>query len=281
MMAERIYRGTSLAGAHEWEFGNRAVSGYEYELVEGFMDPADIDTDFTATHVEELPWEVGPEYGSIRVTGGFSNRLGVAEAFSGGGLPLVFHLDARRLGRLVDVEYHYDFYDSMRGSMPWVDGVAGGELRINESLEGLLNPSSEGQTVRRYGDDLRAAAMRHEDEMETLVVGDDMVDISRATQFITSYVRRPKSNLQVFDGYGRFDPDGTEISDWSDLRAMKELYAILRDRAPDEWDVYAIQIDRHLALESWGFAEDDIRRVVHGGREIGREEWPDGLLGEL
>lgn len=283
-MAERIYRGTSLTAATQMEFQEQAVFGSSYEMVSGFMDPDDINEDYTAQHVDELPWEVGPRERERGVTGGFSDRLGVAESFSGGSVPVVFHFDGSRLGRLVTVTYGYDFYNDVPGSMAWVDGVAGGELRINEQLEGLLNPSDEGQTIRRYGDDLRAATDRHNEEMEMLVVDEDRVDIERATEYVASYIHNPKQSLLGMDGYstgGRHAPeDAEDISDWSDRRIMNTLYRKLRARCPDDWPVYAVEVERFLNMRSYGHDEDDVNRVFHADREITPSEYPDGLLGE-
>lgn len=283
-MAERIYRGTSIAAATSAEFQEQAVLGSTFDVVSGFMDPDDINEDHTAQHVDELPWEVGPREREVGVAGGFTDRLGVAESFSGGAIPVVFHLDGGRLGNLVSVQYDYDFYNDVRGSMPWVDGVSGGELRINEQLEGLLNPEEEGQTIRRYGDDVRAAARRHSEEMEMLSTSGSRVDISRATEFVASYIHNPKQALLTLDGFGsgnKWDPDdATDISDWSNTRMMNALYRKLRARCPDEWDVYALETERYLTMEAWGHDPDLVHRVYHDDREISPSEYPDGLLGK-
>lgn len=282
-MRGNVYRGTSLSAAREGELAG-TVHGSQFDVVEGFMDPEDIQKDHTGKHIEELPWEVGPKITTTGVVGGFSDRLGVATSFASGNVPLVFHMDESDLPHLVQNRYSYDFYDSVKGSLPWVDGTAGGELRINESLEGLVNPAEENRTIRYYGDGLRSRAMMYDDEMEYLATGQEEVDIDGAIRAAASYIRRPKAYLQKIGDYATSESlayDGeTIIGGWSDEKAMRQFYAEVTEHLPDWLDYYGVLVDTHLVHESWGYNEGRVRAVYGPNGSSEARDYPDWLLGD-
>lgn len=283
-MHDRIYRGTSFEMAKDAEFSDGQVRGRQIDLVTGFIDPDDVDEDWAGGVVDDLPWELGPDYGSASIVGGLSNRLGAAASFAAGGIPLVFHFREGQLPTIRSVRYEYDWFNGVEGAMAWVDGVATGELRINEDLRGLLVDEGDAQRIRYYENGVRDRARQYNEEMEQIITGNDRVDISGATRAVVSYINRPVAALASRPGYARLDTkmttDETIVGDWSDERALRELFDIVNEAAPEWAEVWVAQINKVLAMERWGFQPEWVDRVIGPEGEMDGSQAPEWLLGD-
>lgn len=286
-MHGRLYRGTSLTKAKQEEFADGTVHGEAFDVVSGFMDPDDIDRDYSGQYVSELPWEVGPEFDTVHVVGGISERLGAAYNFATGAVPVVFHLDAAEIADLARVGYSYQWFDSFEGGMPWYDGQRTGELRINGDLQGLLarNPDDDTQAIAYYGDDLVSRAQDYSDELEMLTHG-ERVDIGDAIDMAVTYVRRPIAAVSAIEGYSRVasrlaeDRGDTIVGDWSDERALEVLYDELRSTAPSWMDVYAVNVETDLVMESWGYEQHQIAGAHGASGRMSPTELPQAVYGD-
>lgn len=285
-----LYRGTRIEAALDQELSDGRVSGRTIDLVSGWMNPDDIDNEpeYRASDVESLPWEDGPHYDDVHLTGGFSTRLGASWNFADGKLPLVFHLDENRVSDATPIQYNYRSYNSSGGHLAWVDQKAGGELRINGDLEGLLNPPNEDgvRTIRYYGDGVRSRSMDYSNELEYVVPnGGGGVDISRAVKAVVCYVTRPMANLTSLDGYSRLDtkltPDTDEVvKDWSDERIADTLYDELIQRTGTQYPVYLVHVNTSITMELWGFQDRDVDAIYGPGGKTTVSAVPDHILGD-
>lgn len=287
-MHDRVYRGTSLQAAEDEEFATGDIHGKAFTNYEGWMDPESTDGEYDGEYVENLPWEVGPpEADEQAVAGGISDRLGAAQTFAKGAIPLVFHLDRSQIPDLVDVGYHYDFYDAFEGALAWVDGSATGELRVNGELMGLLAENDGRVAIKYWGQSLRDRARQYQDEMEKVITGSERVPVEGATDAVVTYTRRPMANLTALDGYYRIessyakdDPDAVVVREWDDERILAALYDELRERVPNRYDAYVVHVERMLVQASWGYREEDVNAVYDGNGRTSPENAPEFLLGD-
>lgn len=281
-MRGHVYRGTNFQQAQREEFATKEVHGETFEIYEGWMDPEEGNADQSAQDVADLPWEDGgPSITKKSVTGGISNRLGAAESFAGGGLPVVFHLDESEIPNLLRVTYDQSWHENFPGSLAWVNGSVDGEVYVNGQLQGLTKGDGYGASVAYWGEHFAD----YPEEMEQLVMGQDRVPIDSAVHGVVSYVRRPIQHLSTFDGYHRLDTrmaseDDTIIGDWSDEKAASVLYDELRDAAPSEWDTYLAHTDTMLVQENWGYRDDDVLAVYGDRGRMAPEDAPEFILGD-
>lgn len=281
-MRGRLYRGTTFQQAKREEFNDRHIHGDTFDSYEGWMAPDDADGDLTGQPLDELPWEVGPpERNQASVTGGISDRLGAAASFAGGGLAVVFHLDASEIPNLARVRYDQGWFDRHNGALAWVHGGVDGELRVNGDLKGLTNDSEEGTVVAKYGDSLG----RYADELEQVAIGTDSIDIGGAVQGVVSYVRRPIAHLSSLDGYERLDtrmtePEDTVVGDYSDEEAASVLYDEFRAAVPGDWDAYVVHTNTMLVKETWGYDEREVEAVYGDRGRMAAEDAPEFILGD-
>lgn len=281
-MQGRVYRGTDFQQAKREEFATKEIHGDTFEIYEGWMDPEDGNADQSAQQVGDLPWEAGgPSIETVAVTGGISDRLGAAESFAGGGLPVVFHLDESQIPNLLRVNYEQSWHENFPGSLAWVNGSVDGEVYVNGQLRGLTKGDGYDATVAYWGEHFAD----YPEEMEQLVMGEDRVPIDGAVHGVVSYVRQPVQHLSTLDGYHRLDTkmvddEDTIVGDWSDERAASVLYDEFRDAVPAGWDAYLVHTNTMLVQETWGYDPGDVEAVygVTGKQSV--EDAPDYILGD-
>jgi len=286
----RLYRGTNLSLAEQTAF----ASGYNGKRVlqlEGWMDTEDIPSDARGVDVDELPWAEGPPMETEQyVVGGFSERIAVSVNFASGVFPLLLHLDERAVKGATRVRYTYDHFDAVPGHLAYVampDDAA--EIRVNGELMGLANPPAEDdpRSIRYWGDSLKRRAMDYSGELEHISIHNrGKLDISDGSDAVASYVQRPKSHLSELDGYATeyeidaYDLDATPVGSLSEAEARQAYHDRLRERVPDRYPVYTVDLNTTLANEIWEIETAWIDGIIGPDGPTTAANAPGYILGE-
>lgn len=288
----RLYRGTNLPLAEKTAFAE-GYNGKRVLQMEGWMDPEDTPSpsDARGVDVAELPWAEGPPMETEqRVVGGFSERIAVSVNFAAGVFPLLLHLDERGVKGATRVRYTFDHFDAFHGHLAYVampDDAA--EVRVNGELMGLANPPTDEdpRTIRYWGESLERRSMDFNGELEYVSIHNSgKLDISDGIDAVGSYVQRPKSNLAEMDGYAtqfeidNDDIDATPVDSLSDADARQEYHDRLRERVPDRYPVYTVDINTTLANEVWEIDTAWIDGIIGPDGPTTAANVPGYILGE-
>lgn len=251
---EVIYRGSSLPRLNRDEFVQNAIDGKAIDVWDATADMKELeDAGPSLTAIHDLPWK-SIERSDVPVTGGLTDRLGVAAFFGqeSGQLPTTLYLDTNRVeGDVFEVMYGYNWFNQHPGVLAWIDTLTHGELYVNGNLLGLVDFNNEGVPfIQHWGKDrmiARAQSPTYITEREIVAITQE-IDLDQALLGVGSFYTdlpgtsvEPKHVLNEQDGYDlrpRLGSDDEDISVMTQEEVIEVLHDLWTDQSKLVPDVY-------------------------------------------